>query len=262
MHYLNIFQKKTNQDQSKIAIQLEKLTSTSIQIKWNHVTFNNIDATIAMNNAYYKLEYWTKAMPEQVLTHDKLKSNELFLTNLKPNTDYIVQIVGYLGGGAVSSGGGGGGGGGGSNSLMTSEPALKHFRTLISNIEAPANLQVIRFEPDKINIKWDRVVMLDQNGSQQKVSLIKGYKIYYKEIVKDTEAASSASSSSSSSSVTNPIYEDDTLNYYMDSSDEWKVIEQNGDQNTQIILEDLHVNRDYAIKVIYLFTKKYIYSLC
>ncbi len=191
-----------------------------------------------MSNAHYKLEYWTKANPEQVLTHDKLKNTELTLTNLKPYTDYIVQIVGYL----TSAGPGT------SNSLMTSEPALKHFRTLISNIEAPVNLQVIRFEPDKINIKWDRVVMIDQNGSQQKVSLIKGYKIYYKEMLKDAEGGSS------SSSATNPVYEDETLNYYMDSSDEWKVIEQNGDQNTQIILEDLHVNRDYAIKVcIYVF---------
>ena len=223
--FLNIDINNNKKDQSKIAIQLEKPTSTSILIKWNHVSFNNIDSTTALNNAYYKLEYWTKATPENVLTHDKLKATELSLDNLKPNTDYIVQIVGYLSSASIQG------------SLMTSEPALKHFRTLVSNIEAPASLQVIRFEPDKISIKWDRVVMLDAAGPQQ-VSLIKGYKIYYKELFKEEDKA------------TSPVYEeDDTLNYYIDNSDEWKVIEQNGDQNTQIILEDLHVNRDYAIKV-------------
>ena len=105
-------------------------------------------------NSYYKLEYWTKATPDKVITHDKLKETELYLDNLKPNTDYIVQLVGYSSSTSVPS------------STMTSEPALKHFRTLVSDIEAPANLQVVRFEPDKINIKWDTVTMIDHNSAK------------------------------------------------------------------------------------------------
>lgn len=223
----------TYTNQSKIVIQLEKLTSTSILIKWNHITFNSIESASmpALNNAYYKLEYWTKAKPESVITHDRLNKTDLLLKNLIPNTDYIAQLVGYLSSTSLE------------NSLMTSEPALKHFRTLVINIEAPNNLKVVRFEPDKINIKWDPVVLTIDNHAAQQLSLIKGYKIYYKEFIKQVDTAADEDTQ-------NPIYDvDESLNYYMDGSEEWKVIEQNGDKNTEIILEDLHVTRDYAIKV-------------
>jgi hypothetical protein len=100
-----------------------------------------------------------------VITHDKLNTTEIKLENLKPNSDYLVQVVGFS-----------------MDSSTTSEPTLKHFRTLISDIESPQNLQVVRYEADKMSIKWDPVVMVDPESKTkpQQFSLIKGYRIYYK----------------------------------------------------------------------------------
>lgn len=205
---------------------MEKLTSTSVLIKWNNVTFSTNKNQPGQLQPYFKLEYYLKTNPENVITHDKLSTTELQLTNLKPNSDYLVQIV------AISPTNTG-------SPVITSELAVKHFKTLITDIEPPANLQVIRYEADKINIKWDPVEMINPEYAKDKTfyNLIKGYRIYYKE-------TQSVSSSMNSQNYDYPNYDDGS------GSDEWKMIEQMGDKNTEIILEDLNINRDYAIKIV------------
>ena len=79
-------------------------------------------------NIHYKLSYWPKSNPINVITHDELIRNEIELNKLTPNTDYILQIVAF---GTTTPQG-----------PMTSEIALKHFKTLIADIKVPANLQV------------------------------------------------------------------------------------------------------------------------
>ncbi len=208
---------------------MERLTSTSVHITWNNISFtSHTDSSsaeldigpsvshIASKSTHYKLSYWLKTDPINPTTLDELTTNQLQLNNLTPNSDYIVQIVAF---------------GTTPNGPMTSEIALKHFKTLIDDIKQPGNLQVTRVTYDKLNIKWDPVVLYDRSQNKQNFNLIKGYKVYYKEIVPEG------------------LTEETDYDSYGETSD-WTVIETiNGDFNTELNLEDLNVERDYAIKV-------------
>lgn len=185
---------------------MEKLTSTSVLIRWNSISFSS------RGKPYYKLEYWPRSEPRDVKSFDRLNGTELQLSSLQANTDYIVEII------AISSGGG---------APMTSEPATRHFRTLVNDIEAPGNLKVDRFEPDKIRVSWDQVSVTSGPADRR----IKGYRVYYKEILVGDES----------------INNDESADYDVESSEEWKVTEEN--DHTAIILLDLNVNSDYTIKI-------------
>jgi hypothetical protein len=116
---------------------------------------------------------------------------------------------------------------------MTSEIALKHFKTLVDDIKPPGHLQVTRVTYDKLNIKWEPVVLYDPAQAKHAFNLIKGYRVYYKEIVPEGSSEEAAE-------------------YALEEGErsEWTVIEtMNGDFNTELNLEDLNVERDYAIKV-------------
>ena len=120
-------------------IQLEKLTSTSVIIKWNNITFTQSSkSTTPLGQPYYKLAYWLKSNPENSIKHDHLLKNELKLSSLKPDQDYIVQIVAI-------------------NGPMSTDVALKHFHSLVEDIKAPTGLNLHRYEPDKLKIKWNRI---------------------------------------------------------------------------------------------------------
>ena len=213
-------------------IELEKLTSTSVLIKWNNVTFSSFtdgssaeadvgpSASSYSKNSYYKLGYWLKSDPENVVTHDELTKSELQLTGLHPNSDYILQIVAF---GATKNG------------PMTSEIALKHFRTLIDDIKVPANLQVTRLAPDKLNIKWEPVVLYDPTQTSQSFNLIKSYRIYYKEIAPNSSEE--------------PDYYHPNDEAQMEAhGDDWQIFDTKS-ADTEFDLLDLNVNSDYAIKV-------------
>lgn len=188
-------------------IQLEKLTSRSVLIRWNAVHFSSSGNSRqqSMGPVSYKLEYWSKSEPNRVSTHERLNTTELQLSQLRPSTDYIVQIVAF----------------GGS---QTSEVSTKNFRTLANDLEAPPNLRVVRFEADKISIKWSPVVG------------VKAYRIYFKELGSGGDESTDDA-------------EEDEGGYELEGSDEWRVIEQAADRPAETILEDLALNRDYAVKL-------------
>ena len=169
-------------------------------IKWNSVTLSKESPT------YYKLEYSLKSDPNNVVSHDHLTDNELQLYNLRANSEYVVQLI------AISL----------NNADLFSEPCIKHFRTLLTDIDPPLNLQVIRFEPDKISIKWE----LANRHPNYKL-----FRVYFKEL--------------------NAIGNYGDLNYEAESgsNDEWRAFDQPLDQ-TELILEDLNEERDYAVKVL------------
>ena len=223
-----------SKDQSKINIQLDKLTSTSVLIRWNNVTLSTAPGAKPAN-CFYKLEYWLTKNPNGIVKYDYLNSTELHLQDLHPNSDYVVQIVAFQqpsSGSAVDG-----------SQLTTSELALKSFQTLVSDIDAPANLQVVRYEADKLNVKWDPVIMVDPMSSKHKapLGLIKGYRVYYKELA------------SGHSSSFNDEYDDSSSAAdFGGGSDEdgWTSYEQLGDHNVELNIEDLNVNRDYAVKVV------------
>ena len=201
-------------------IQLEKLTSSNVIIKWNNITFSGTgsksSADAGTNKPYYKLAYWLKSSPENSIKHDQLYKNELKLTDLKPNSDYIVQIVAI-------------------NGPMSTDVSLKYFHTLVDDIKVPSNLELNRYEADKLRIKWDPVVLTDphqQVKSKQK-NLIAGYKIYYKELVPN--------------SAEGEDYAQDSSDFDLNGSDEWKYERQSG--MTEVVLDGLNINSDYAIKV-------------
>lgn len=155
------------------------------------------------------------------MTYEELVKNEIKLKNLLPNSDYIIQIVAF---------------GSDRNRPMTSEIALKHFRTLIDDIKVPGNLQVTRFTYDKLKIKWEPVVLYDPSKPNKNFNLIKGYKVFYKEILPKT------------ASEENDYRDEDSFGEM--NQNEWTGIEAiNGDWNTEMNLEDLNINSDYAIKV-------------
>ena len=179
-------------------IHLEKLTSRSVLIRWNPV---QLSSGHHQQRVVYKLEYWAKSESDRVYTHDRLNATELQLSQLAPSTDYIVQLV-AMGTHAPTT---------------TSEMATKHFRTLANDLDAPQNVQAVRFQPDKISIKWERGAA--SMGVQT-------YRIYFREI-------------------NNPNDEDDepTPNYDLEESDEWKLIDQSADLATEIVLEGTLTNQ-------------------
>ncbi len=192
-------------------IQLEKLTSTSVIIKWNNITFTQSSkSTTPLGQPYYKLAYWLKSNPENSIKHDHLLKNELKLSNLKPDQDYIVQIVAI-------------------NGPMSTDVALKHFHSLVEDIKAPTGLNLHRYEPDKLKIKWNPVFLYDPK-SKQKINQIVAYKIYYKE-------------ENAPNSAELEIDYQDGLN----EADEWKYELQSG--ITEVVLDGLNINSDYSIKV-------------
>ncbi len=245
---MTIFVKK---DQSKIVIKTEKLTSTSALIKWNSVQFS-----IKTLQPYYKLQYWLQSSPGQVITHDRLNHTELNVRNLKPNSDYFVQII------AIQP-----------NSAHTSEPTLKHFKTLLIDLPAPANIQVIRYEAetdltDRVDLKWD-----SPSGANDKrvASSLKGYRIYYKETVisdREVNGGENALQYDEEEANTNTNSEESDYNQENGGGGEetWKFIDydlnslaarnnenagggQSG-RRFEYTLAGLKRNRDYAIKIV------------
>jgi hypothetical protein len=216
-------------EQSNLNINLEKLTSNSALIKWNSISFGSSSVS---RNVYYKLQYWQKNK-QDVSTYDLLNSTELKLTNLKPNSDYIVQLVALLSELSTSTG---------IVSpaqqnpiVMSSEIATKHFRTLVSDIDAPKSVQVVRYEADKMNVKWEPLLIYDDNKP-----LIKGYRIYYKPQM----PASPLFASNDDYSI--PMLSTTTA----PSADEWRYVELIGDKNTELNIDQLSESKDYAVKIV------------
>ena len=209
-------------------------------MSWNSVSFASKSAARML--VTYTLQYWLKSEPANVIAHEALNVTEVELSGLRANSDYIVQVIAY---GSMPASG-----------RVATEPTLKHFRTLISDIDAPQNLQVIRYEPDKANIKWDPVVLNDPDSHTLKkpVSLIKGYRIYYKE----SPSAAAVAAANGQADLDYSVYDFETpsaangggaAGAAAGASDEWKSIDQLGDKSVEVILEDLSTDRDYAIKV-------------
>ncbi len=118
---------------------------------------------------------------------------------------------------------------------MSTDVSLKHFHTLVDDIKAPLNLELSRYEADKLRIRWDPVVLSDPSSkSKQKTNLITGYKIYYKELVPN-------------SSESDDYPNQDPSDPENDAMDEWKYERQSG--MTEVVLDGLNINSDYAIKV-------------
>jgi hypothetical protein len=229
-------------------IKSEKLTSTTALIKWNSVQFSQSAAAKPQQQQqpYYKLQYWLQSNPSAVVTHDRLNHTELHLRTLRPNSDYFVQIV------AIQP-----------NSAHTSEPALKHFKTLLVDLPAPGNTQLIRYEADddekseptdKCDLKWDAPAIV----STSIASSLKGYRIYYKETLVSKDVSYDDEDETDNESV-------DQHNDALDSGEEpWKFVDydlnslrvgmsesaSNNRQRYEFTLSGLKRSRDYAVKIV------------
>ena len=250
-------------DQSKISIKLDRLTSTSVLIRWNSVQFSTKQSSSSPSWSslpHYKLEYWLQSNQANIITHDHLNSTQLQLRSLKPNSDYLVQII------AISDSG-----------HTTSEPALRHFRTLLADLPAPANIQLVRYESesdlhDKVDLKWDNP---QRSSSSDKTaattSTLKGYRIYYKELLAHGQQETAEQhyddqqeEDEEEGDYEEPLegsdeYEENGNNNIKSWSNEWKVVEfdlntvTNGrpDRRTnEFTLAGLKKHRDYAIKIV------------
>ncbi len=140
--------------------------------------------------------------------------------------------------------------------MLNSETALKHFRTLIIDLRAPENVQIIRYESesdyyDKIDLKWDNPLLTDKSYMIN----LKGYRVYYKEV---SPLYSSSIDSDLDQDILNQNYDDADYENNDSSQDQsiWKLFEYDinsanaNSPKTEITLSGIRKSSDYALKIV------------
>lgn len=198
-----------------------------MHLRWNSVQYQAASGL----QPYYKLEYWLQSNPNNVNTHDRLNLTDMHIRSLKPNSDYIIQIVALIP----------------PNNIYISEPTLKHFRTPLFDLPAPINLQLMRYEAesdqfDKCDIKWE---MPDPS---RLTSVLKGYRVYYREL---SENVAHGYEEEEESSAEDDTFTEDDDYLYSDANLDWKMAEFDSSSLTtnDYTLVGLRRDRDYAIKL-------------